>query len=156
MTRGSALTILATTRSAEFANRIGGMLAKIEDVRVDTRIGDLPALAGGEAGEALDRADVLLVDIDPDDERELRQLGRIIEQRLSPQYVSIHATDVDVRAHLLGVDKKRADISKNLARLLDAGIEIHSAPPRSRIPGACRNTPFESPDTRRADIRLRS
>jgi hypothetical protein len=46
MTRGSALTILATTRSAEFANRIGGMLAKIEDVRVDTRIGDLPALAG--------------------------------------------------------------------------------------------------------------
>ena len=81
MTRGSALTILATTRSAEFANRIGGMLAKIEDVRVDTRIGDLPALGGGEAGDALDRADVLLVDIDPDDERELRQLGRIIEQR---------------------------------------------------------------------------
>ncbi|HET6518760.1 MAG TPA: AAA family ATPase [Geminicoccaceae bacterium] len=80
MTRRSALTILATARSAEFGNRIGGMLAKMEDVRVDTRIGDLPAVAG-EAGEALDGADVLLVDIDPDNERELRQLGRIIEQR---------------------------------------------------------------------------
>lgn len=54
------------------------------------------------------------------------EMQRIIEQRLSPQYVSIHATDLDVRAYLLGVDKKRADISKNLARLLDAGIEIHA------------------------------
>ena len=54
------------------------------------------------------------------------EMTRIVEQRLSPQYVSIHATDLDVRAHLLGVDKKRADISKNLARLLDAGIEIHA------------------------------
>ena len=54
------------------------------------------------------------------------EMRRIIEQRLSPQYVSIHATDLDVRAHLLGVDKKRADISTNLARLLDAGIEIHA------------------------------
>ena len=54
------------------------------------------------------------------------EMQRIIEQRLSPQYVSIHATDLDVRAYLLGVDKKRADISANLARLLDAGIEIHA------------------------------
>ena len=54
------------------------------------------------------------------------EMSRIIEQRLSPQYVSIHATDLDVRAYLLGVDKKRADISTNLARLLDAGIEIHA------------------------------
>ncbi|HKR59626.1 MAG TPA: DUF512 domain-containing protein [Pyrinomonadaceae bacterium] len=54
------------------------------------------------------------------------EMHRIIEQRLSPQYVSIHATDLEVRAHLLGVDKKRADISKNLARLLDAGIDIHA------------------------------
>ncbi len=54
------------------------------------------------------------------------EMHRIIEQRLSPQYVSIHATDLDVRAYLLGVDKKRADISNNLARLLDAGIEIHA------------------------------
>jgi putative radical SAM enzyme (TIGR03279 family) len=54
------------------------------------------------------------------------EMHRIIEQRLTPQYVSIHATDLDVRAYLLGVDKKRADISTNLARLLDAGIEIHA------------------------------
>ena len=54
------------------------------------------------------------------------EMRRIIEQRLSPQYVSVHATDLQVRAHLLGVDKKRADISRNLARLLDAGIEIHA------------------------------
>ncbi|MGI8734981.1 MAG: DUF512 domain-containing protein [Pyrinomonadaceae bacterium] len=54
------------------------------------------------------------------------EISRIIEQRLTPQYVSIHATDLDVRAYLLGVDKRRADISTNLARLLDAGIEIHA------------------------------
>jgi putative radical SAM enzyme (TIGR03279 family) len=45
---------------------------------------------------------------------------------LSPQYVSVHATDLDVRAYLLGVDKERADISSKLKRLLDAGIEIHA------------------------------
>ena len=54
------------------------------------------------------------------------ELQRIIEQRLSPQYVSVHATDLDVRAYLLGVDRKRADISAQLMRLLDAGIEIHA------------------------------
>jgi putative radical SAM enzyme (TIGR03279 family) len=54
------------------------------------------------------------------------EMSRIIEQRLSPQYVSVHATDLDVRAYLLGVDKKRADISTNLERLLAAGIEIHA------------------------------
>ena len=37
------------------------------------------------------------------------ELRRIVEQNLSPQYVSVHATDLDVRAYLLGVDKKRAD-----------------------------------------------
>lgn len=54
------------------------------------------------------------------------ELRRIVEQRLSPQYVSVHATDLDVRAHMLGVDKKRADISTKLARLLDADIEVHA------------------------------
>src|SRR5687767_3645228 len=54
------------------------------------------------------------------------EMQRIIEQRLTPQYVSVHATDLDVRAYLLGVDRKRADISKQLQRLLDAGIEIHA------------------------------
>jgi putative radical SAM enzyme (TIGR03279 family) len=54
------------------------------------------------------------------------ELKRIVEQRLSPQYVSVHATDLDVRAYMLGVDKQRADISKKLQRLLDAGIEVHA------------------------------
>ncbi|HET6893246.1 MAG TPA: DUF512 domain-containing protein [Pyrinomonadaceae bacterium] len=54
------------------------------------------------------------------------EMRRIIEQRLSPQYVSIHATDLDVRAYLLGIDKQRADVRPQLSRLLDAGIEIHA------------------------------
>jgi putative radical SAM enzyme (TIGR03279 family) len=54
------------------------------------------------------------------------EMKRVIEQRLTPQYVSVHATDLDVRAYLLGVDKKRADISDKLQRLMDAGIEIHA------------------------------
>ncbi len=54
------------------------------------------------------------------------EMNRIVEQRLSPQYVSVHATDLDVRAYLLGVDKKRADISGKLERLLDNDIEIHA------------------------------
>lgn len=54
------------------------------------------------------------------------EMQRIIEQRLSPQYVSVHATDLAVRAYLLGIDEQRADISGKLARMLDAGIEIHA------------------------------
>jgi putative radical SAM enzyme (TIGR03279 family) len=54
------------------------------------------------------------------------ELQRIVEQRLSPQYVSVHATDLDVRSYLLGIDKQRADISAKLARLLEAEIEVHA------------------------------
>jgi putative radical SAM enzyme (TIGR03279 family) len=54
------------------------------------------------------------------------EMRRILEQRLSPQYVSVHATDLDVRAYLLGIDKERADISAKLARMVDAGIEVHA------------------------------
>ncbi|HYR74786.1 MAG TPA: DUF512 domain-containing protein [Pyrinomonadaceae bacterium] len=54
------------------------------------------------------------------------EMRRVIEQRLTPQYVSVHATDLDVRAYLLGVDKERADISSKMQRILDAGIEIHA------------------------------
>jgi len=54
------------------------------------------------------------------------ELQRIIEQRLSPQYVSVHATDLTVRAYLLGVDEQRADITQKMQRMLDAGIEIHA------------------------------
>jgi putative radical SAM enzyme (TIGR03279 family) len=54
------------------------------------------------------------------------EMRRIVEQRLSPQYVSVHATDPDVRAYMLGIEKSRADISTKLQRLLDAGIEVHA------------------------------
>lgn len=54
------------------------------------------------------------------------EMRRVIEQRLSPQYVSVHATDLEVRAYLLGVDKERADISVKMRRMLEAGIEIHA------------------------------
>lgn len=54
------------------------------------------------------------------------EMNRVIEQRLSPQYVSVHATDWEVRAHLLGIDKTRADISEKMRRMMDAGIEIHA------------------------------
>jgi putative radical SAM enzyme (TIGR03279 family) len=54
------------------------------------------------------------------------EIRRIVEQRLSPQYVSVHATDLEVRAYLLGVDKQRADIWAKVRRLLDAGIEVHA------------------------------
>ncbi|HAF24958.1 MAG TPA: hypothetical protein DCK93_18980 [Blastocatellia bacterium] len=54
------------------------------------------------------------------------EMRRIVEQRLSPQYVSVHATDLAVRSYLLGVEEQRADITEKLKRLLDAGIEIHA------------------------------
>jgi len=54
------------------------------------------------------------------------EMRRVIEQRLTPQYVSVHATDLDVRAYLLGVDQERADIRAKMRRLIDANIEIHA------------------------------
>ncbi|MFN2480842.1 MAG: DUF512 domain-containing protein, partial [Pyrinomonadaceae bacterium] len=54
------------------------------------------------------------------------EMSRVIEQRLTPQYVSVHATDLKVRAYLLGVDEKRADIGGKMRRMMDAGIEIHA------------------------------
>src|SRR5919205_2088233 len=54
------------------------------------------------------------------------EMRRVVEQRLTPQYVSVHATDLDVRAYLLGIDKARADVSAKLRRMIDARIEIHA------------------------------
>lgn len=54
------------------------------------------------------------------------EMKRIVEQRLSPQYVSIHATDLKTRAYLLGVPEERADISAKLQTLLDNDIELHA------------------------------
>src|SRR5213595_1272656 len=54
------------------------------------------------------------------------EMRRVVEQRLTPQYVSVHATDLEVRAYLLGVDERRADIRDKMRRMMDAGIEIHA------------------------------
>jgi putative radical SAM enzyme (TIGR03279 family) len=54
------------------------------------------------------------------------EMKRIVEQRLSPQYVSVHATDLKTRAYLLGVSEERADISGKLNFLLDNDIELHA------------------------------
>ena len=51
-------------------------------------------------------------------------LERVIDQRLSPLYVSIHATDPDVRSAMLR--NRRGAISLRWLRaLLDHGIEVH-------------------------------
>jgi putative radical SAM enzyme (TIGR03279 family) len=55
-----------------------------------------------------------------------QEMSRVIEQRLTPQYVSVHATDLKVRAYLLGVDETRADIRDKMRRMMNAGIEIHA------------------------------
>lgn len=52
--------------------------------------------------------------------------GRIIEQRLSPLYVSVHATDPDLRHALLGRPRHSAEILPRLARLAAAGIRVHA------------------------------
>ena len=50
---------------------------------------------------------------------------RVIEQHLTPQYVSVHATDLDLRAYLLGIDR-RDDVMAKMKHFIDHGIEIHA------------------------------
>lgn len=50
-------------------------------------------------------------------------LQRIIDEQLSPLYVSVHATDDELRTQLLG--RKAPPIYDLLRKLTDAGIEIH-------------------------------
>jgi len=52
------------------------------------------------------------------------EIDRIITQKLSPLYVSVHATDDQLRATLLGRDAP--SILELLKRLVDGGIEIHT------------------------------
>jgi pilus assembly protein CpaE len=96
MNRAGALSVLAITRSAEFGDRINAMFAAIDDVRVDSRVGDLLSV-NGEAVAALERADVLLVDLDANDERELRQLGRFVEQRRDGTAILATAQDLSAQ-----------------------------------------------------------
>jgi putative radical SAM enzyme (TIGR03279 family) len=52
-----------------------------------------------------------------------RDLERVVRMRLSPLYVSIHATDPILRGRLLGV--KRAPILPTLEKLIHGGIALH-------------------------------
>jgi putative radical SAM enzyme (TIGR03279 family) len=52
-------------------------------------------------------------------------LRRIINQRLSPQYISVHATDPDVRARLMGL-RKDDRILEKIALLHDHRIDMHT------------------------------
>ena len=51
-------------------------------------------------------------------------LERVVTERLSPLYVSIHATDPDVRARMLR-NRRGAMSLRWLGALLDHGIEVH-------------------------------
>ncbi|MGH7388833.1 MAG: DUF512 domain-containing protein [Candidatus Rokuibacteriota bacterium] len=63
---------------------------------------------------------ITLTDLDEAD------LARIEEQRLSPLYVSVHATDPELRHRLLGHPRVPADVLPRLERLARAGIRVHA------------------------------
>jgi putative radical SAM enzyme (TIGR03279 family) len=52
-------------------------------------------------------------------------LQRIITQRLSPQYISVHVTDLEIRRKLMGL-KKDDQILDKLRLLHDNGIDMHT------------------------------
>lgn len=56
------------------------------------------------------------------DEKDIR---RIIEYKLTPLYVSVHATDEEVRKYVLGV-KRSVPLMPLLKRFIDSGIAIHT------------------------------
>ncbi len=54
-----------------------------------------------------------------------KDLDRIIEQRLSPLYVSVHTTEPDLRTRMLG--RRRADdLGRKLEMLIKGRIQIHA------------------------------
>ncbi len=54
-----------------------------------------------------------------------RGIERIIKQKMTPLYVSVHATDVDVRTRMLGI-KRRIDVLDLLRQLTAGGITVQS------------------------------
>ncbi|MDP6797776.1 MAG: DUF512 domain-containing protein [Candidatus Krumholzibacteria bacterium] len=54
-----------------------------------------------------------------------KELLRITRQQLSPVYVSVHATNMELRNRLLGLKKSR-DILSTIQRLCDEGITVHT------------------------------
>ncbi len=54
-----------------------------------------------------------------------RGLQRLVDQRLSPLYVSVHATDPDVRVRLLK-NERAGEILDQLRFLLEGDLEVHT------------------------------
>jgi putative radical SAM enzyme (TIGR03279 family) len=55
------------------------------------------------------------------------EIDRIVDLRLSPLYISVHATDPALRHFLLGSPKTiKGDLMERLRRLADAGIRLHA------------------------------
>ena len=52
------------------------------------------------------------------------ELARIVERRCSPLYISVHATDPELRTHLLGTPRARR-LMDQLKTLSDGGIAFH-------------------------------
>ena len=52
-------------------------------------------------------------------------LQRLVDQQLSPLYVSVHATDAEVRRRLLANDRAGM-IMDQLQELIDGGLEVHT------------------------------
>ncbi len=54
------------------------------------------------------------------------EMQRIVDQRLSPLYISVHATDPELRHLLLGKPKIKGDLMPRMRRLSQAGIRMHA------------------------------
>lgn len=54
-----------------------------------------------------------------------REIQRIIDQHISPLYISVHTTDTELRRHMLG-NPKAQDIMGILRRFAEAGIYFHT------------------------------
>jgi len=54
-----------------------------------------------------------------------RELDRMIEQRLSPLYISVHATDPELRTRVLG-RRRVDDLERKIRKLIQGGIRLHT------------------------------
>lgn len=55
-----------------------------------------------------------------------RDLERIVEQRLSPLYISVHCTDDAIRSEMMGHRTKRDRLNEKLRFFYDHDIEMHA------------------------------
>lgn len=79
------------------------LLIKDEDIRLSFMYGNYSTLSSTDAAEE----------------------ARIIRERISPLYVSVHATDPETRVFMLK-SKKQGDILARLSRFAAAGIDFHA------------------------------